>query len=231
MMLSVPTRVLCRTYVTCSCENMSSSCRNLYVLITFTLHLVVFLSVLRPAVADTPCSGTRRQCHDLASKTIHADLVLEGRVDRVLSSSERLMIVRVLTVFKDSRLRRRATSNHSTRLRVAVDYSSLDDDDDDDDVDLITSPTSLTRGARLIVFLRHRDTDDILTYYVISGGRRRRRTVDLYSVSASPAAVTESARKTVKKYSKRRNGEYSHISCSLHSSYLFFKIYLIFNLK
>jgi len=187
-------------------------CRDLYVLLALTARLVVFLSVLQPAVADD--FRVRQRYHDVASRTIQANVVLEGQVEQVLSYRAPVMVMRVLTVFKDSQLRRAILTN-STRLRVAVDYSPLvdtyDDDDDDnhdDDVTDVMSPTSLTRGARLIVFLRQRDADAALTYYVTSGERRRRRTVDLYRVSASPEVVTESARKTVEKFIKRRSGEY-----------------------
>lgn len=229
--------------VTGSCENMITrfaaearrSCRRLCVLLALTLRLVVFLSVLRPGGADKPYAGVRQQFHDVASRTIQANLVLEGRVDRVMTDQARV-IVRVLTVFKDRRLRRRAMSVTSTRLRVAVDFSSLADtysvaehdnnnDDDVSNVHRITSTTSLTRGARLIVFLRHRHTDAVLTYYVTSGGRHRRRKVDLFYVSALPTVATKSTRKTVKKYCKRRNGKYNYIA-RIHSPITIHHIYL-----
>jgi len=223
-------------YLTCSTrgggENMTPltrrftelrrCCRRLFFLVALTLRLVVFLSVLRPGVTDKPGAGARQQYHDVASRTIQADIVLEGRVDRVMSDPVRLMVVRVLTVYKGRRLRRRAMSVNSTGLRLAVDFSSLADafsvaehEQDKDDVDVvaasrITSPTSFTRGARLIVFLRRRDTDAALTHQVTSGGRRRRRSVDLYRAFTSPSAVTEFVRKTVEKFSKRRNGDYMH---------------------
>ena len=199
--------------------------RRLYVFVA--LRLVVFLSV-RTVAADMPCAGVRQQYDDVASRTIQANLALEGRVERVIGDSARMMVVRVLTVFKDRRLRRRATSSNSSRLRIAVDLRSLAgtySDDSSDDVDDVGRVTSLVRGARFIVFLRHRHTDDTLTYYVISGGRRRRRNVDLYRVSASPSAVTESVRQTVKKYSKRRNGKYSQFPYYrfIQTQYSYFK--------
>ena len=220
---TVSRRAAYRTCVNCGCVSMANRfiaarrCyRCLMVLLAFTLRLVVVLSVLQPAIADDV--GVRQQYHDdVASRTIQANVVLEGQVDGVLSDRAPVMVVRVLKVFKDHRLRH-ALSTHSTGLRVAVDYSSLldrfdvadaaENSDDDVSVSDVMLPTSLTRGARLVVFLR-RDADAALTYYITSGGTRRRRSVDLYRASASPEIVTESARKVVEKYSKRRNGEYS----------------------
>ena len=187
------------------------------VLLAFTLRLVVLLSLLQPAIADDV--AVRQQDHDdVASRTIQASVVLEGLVDGLLGDRAPVMVVRVLNVFKDRRLRHAITAD-STGLRVAVDYSPLldrfdvddaaENSDDDVSVSDVMSPTSLTRGARLIVFLRQRDADDAaLTYYVTSGGTRRRRSVDLYRASASPEIVTESARKAAEKYSNRRNGKY-----------------------
>ena len=208
---------------TCSRDNTTTSssdtrrprrcCRDARVLTALTLPLFVVVSLLRPAVAHVPRAGVRPRCVDAPSRTIQADAVLEGRVER-LTSDDAVMVVRVLAVFKGRRLRRQATSR--PRLRVAVDFGSLadtftvDDDDDDDHVGCVTSPTSPAAGQRLIIFLRHQNTEDaMLTYYVTSGGRRRRRKVDLYRMSALPAAVNEKTRQTARKYSKRRNSEYN----------------------
>jgi len=184
-------------------------CRHIHFLLSFTLRLLVVLSVLRPAGA-----GVRQQYVDVASRTIQSDVVLEGQVDRVMMSDPApVMVVRVLTVYKGRRLRRQAAAVSATGLRLTVDLSSLVEtlsaekevtkDDDEVIARRVTSPTSFTRGARLFVFLRHRDHD------VNSAGRRRRRDVDLYRLFTSPAAVTESVRRTVEKYSKRRNGKYT----------------------
>ena len=208
----------CRNMTTRSCTQATRWCRCLYVFVVLTLRLVLIQSApLRPAVADEPCDGVRQ--HEVTLKTIQADVVLEGRVERVLGDARRMMVVRVLTVFKGGRRLRRhqaASSINSTRLRVAVDCSSVtggactvaqyNDDDASVDVTSVTPATSLARGSRLIVFLRQRHSDSVLVYYVTSGGRRRRRRVDLYQVSATPAAATESARETARKYSRRRNG-------------------------
>ena len=186
-----------------------------YFLLALTLRLIMFLSLLRLGVADKSPAGVRQlQYHDAASRTIQADLVLLGRVDRVMRDPAQVMVVRVLTVYKGHRrLRRRATSVNSSELRLAVDLSTLGDDAfsvDNDDVDVrrMTSLTSLTPGTHLILFLRQRDTDATLTHYVTSGGRRRRRNVDLYRMVTSPATVTESVRKAIETYSKRRNGKF-----------------------
>jgi len=176
------------------------------------LRLVVLLS----ALSIKPCAGALQQNNDVTSRTIQAHIVLEGRVDWVESDSERgIAVVYVTRVFKDCRLRR-AASAKPFRLRVAVDFGPLNDTHNiadnyykrpnDNDADN-ASPSSLTRGARLILFLRHRDSDAMLTYDVTLGRRRRQQTVDLYRISASPEVATESARKTVEKFSKRRNGQ------------------------
>jgi len=206
---------------TCSRDNTTTSssdtrrprrcCRDARVLTALTLPLFVVVSLLRPAVAHVPRAGVRPRCVDAPSRTIQADAVLEGRVERL--TSDAVMVVRVLAAFKGRRLRLQATSR--PRLRVAVDFRSLADtltvdDDDDDHVACVTSPTSPAAGQRLIIFLRHQNTEDsMLTYYVTSGGRRRRRKVDLYRMSALPAAVNEKTRRTARKYSKRRNSEYN----------------------
>jgi len=174
----------------------------LHVLTAFALRLVVLICVS----TDWPRAGAWQQNTDVASRTIQADVVLEGRVER-LSGDDPVMIVRVLTVFKGRRLRRRATLTDSTRLRIAVDCS---DPLVDDVVGGDASSMSRVRGAHLILFLRHRhNADDVFTYYVTSGERRRRRRkVDLYRMSALPEDANKSTRKTAEKYSKRRNSEF-----------------------
>jgi len=215
-MMIVCTSQLHRTCLTGSRENVTmcsdAQTRRCFS-VALSLRLVVLLSLLRPTVAHVPRAGVRQRCVDVASRTIQADVVLEGRVERVLSDP--VMVVRLLAVFKGRQMRRQATSGR--RLRMAVDFRSLADrftvaGDDDADVDhlgCIASPTSLAAGARLIMFLRHRDTDAMLTYYVTSGGRRRQRKVDLYRMSSLPAAVDANTRQTARKYSKRRNGEFN----------------------
>jgi len=95
---------------------------------------------------------------------------------------------------------------------VAAAAAAAADDDDD------SSMTSLTRrGERLTVFLQRRAPYTAVSAHrdvTSAGRRRRRRSVNVrYRVFASPAAVTESVRKTVEKYSRRRNGEYASMYC------------------
>ena len=148
-----------------------------------------------------PRAGVRQRCVSdvdvVASRSISADVVLEARVERTTTSSD-MLVVRILTVFKGRRQLRR-------RLRLAVDFDSLASPSfTGADVDCVTSSTV---GARLIVFLRRRHDDASLTYYVTSAGSRRRRRVDVYGMSALPAAVDERTLRTARRFSKRRNSE------------------------
>ena len=209
-------------------------------LLALTLRLIVSVSVLPPGVLS---ARQQQSSFSLASRTIQADVVVEGRVERVLSRSDRtvlpaVIVLRVLTLYKGRprRLRRRtATSVNRLRLIALVDAltslqadrpntddSAADDGDNNNDADSRIMTSLTRRGARLIVFLRHRrgatmSADRDVTF---AGRRRRqrRRTVGVcYRVFTSPAAVTESVRKTVEKYSRRRNGEYSSYIRVQHS--------------
>ena len=198
---------LYRTSVTVDHENTLSSCytqatrcrRFFYMFTEMTLRLVVLMSVLRPAITDMSYAGVRQQYSDVASRTIQADLVIEGRVERVVA--RRTIVMRVLTVFKDRRLRRWATSVNSSRPLIAVDDASLADSVE------VVNVTPRHHGEHLVVFLRHRHDGAALTYYVTSGGRRRRRKVNLYRMFALPADANEVTRQIAEEYSKRRNSE------------------------
>jgi len=185
--------------------------RYVHVSTALTLRLFVVLSLLHRPASVAPVPPPPRCVSDVASRTIQADVVLEGRVvtttDRP-AAAPAAVVLRVLTVFKG----RRATSLRRRRRRlrrfVAVDLASLAHTFTVADyrVGCVASPTV---GARLIVFLQRRRHADaaVLTYDVTSGGSRRRREVDLYRMSALPAAVDERTRRTARKYSKRRNSE------------------------